>query len=325
MLVVEEAELRTCVDMPEAIEAMQAAFAALGRGEAELPPPIGLQLPGVHGEVHVKGAFLHGAPVYAFKVASGFYDNAALGLPTGAGLMLAFNATTGAPEGLLLDNGYLTDLRTGAAGAVAARWLAPQEVGTALVVGTGVQARMQLRALMVVREPRRILIWGRDPGHAAECARDLADELDRSIEVAGDLEQAVRQARLIITVTPSREPLIRCEWLGDGTHVTAVGSDGPGKQELEPELLQRADRVVADRLAQCRDLGEIQHALRAGVVNDADIDELGDLVLGRVPGRRAVAEVTVADLTGVGVQDAAIAGLALARARQLGLGKHLGT
>jgi len=311
MRIVDEATLRRCVTIEAAIAAVEAGFAALARGEARLPPPINLDIPEAAGEVHVKGAYLAGSPYYAFKVASGFYRNAERGLPTGSGMVFVGDAATGLPAALLLDSGWLTDLRTGAAGAVAARHLgppAPRKVG---VIGAGVQARLQLRCLASVREVGDVAIWSRSAEHAAACARELSDALGARVRVARSAEAAVREADLVYTVTASRAPLVRAEWVGPGALVVAVGSDGPEKQELDVAVLGAADRVVADHLGQCLRLGEIHHAVDAGVLEPGDVVELGDVVLGRVAGRLDPRDRIVCDLTGVGVQDAAIAAAAM--------------
>lgn len=321
MLLLQESELRGLVPMTDAIDAMESAFRALAEERAILPPPVGLLIPEVDGEVHVKGAYLgKGVSEFVFKVASGFYRNPELGLPSGSGLMMAFDARTGRPVALLLDNAYLTDVRTGAAGGLAARVLAPEHVPVVTVVGAGVQARMQLRALAAVRRLQRVRVWNRHPERARDCARDLAQELGVEAAAMDDLDEALSGATVVITVTPSREPLLRVDQLTPGCHVTAVGSDGPDKQELDPGIFGEADLVVADRLVQCERLGEIHHALDAGLLDRARVVELGAVVSGQAPGRSADSQLTVADLTGVGVQDAAIAALALRRAREAGLG-----
>lgn len=324
MLLLNEAELRGCVDMASAIDAMEGAFRALAEDRATLPPPVGLDIPEVRGEVHVKGAYLRGTPYFAFKVASGFYDNAKLGLPTGSGLMLVFDASTGFPAALLQDNAWLTDLRTAAAGGLAARLLARERIETVAMIGAGVQARLQARALAQVRDYSRLVVWNRTPERAEEYATEMSDVLDLPVDAAADVESAVAEADVVVTVTASREPLVRAAWLRPGATVIAVGSDGPDKQELDVDVLERADRLFADRLEQCRRLGEIHHGLDAGVIDADDVDgELGDLLLERVPGRAAGDEIIVADLTGVGVQDAAIASLALERARERDLGREV--
>lgn len=320
MLLLTEQEIRDSVDMAVAVDAVEGAFAALARDQVTQPPPIGLDIPDIDAEVHVKGAHIHGSDHFVFKLVSGFYQNPQQGLPMASGLVLAFDANHGQPAALLFDNGYLSDLRTGAAGAVVARYLAPQEIRRVAVIGAGEQARMQLRALAEVRAIPAVSIWNRSPERARQCAADMTDELDLAVEVVERIEDAVRGANLVITVTPAREPLVRAEWIGPGTHITAVGSDGPDKQELDVEVLHRADLVVADRLSQCIELGEIHHAVDAGRVQADACVELGDIVIGRTAGRETDDQITVADLTGVGVQDAAIASATLLAASGTGLG-----
>jgi ornithine cyclodeaminase len=241
--------------------------------------------------------------------------------------MLAFDASTGLPAALLLDNGYLTELRTGAAGGVAANYLANPVVEKVAVIGSGLQARYQLRAVAHIRQLEgRVAVWSPNRDHAEAYAREMVSELGVDVGVAPDVEVALRNAGLVITTTPSREPLIEAGWLARGVHINAVGSDAPDKQELDVSVLARADIIIADRLSQCLRLGEIHHAVEAGVIEADDVaGELGDLIIGRAPGRTAEDQITACDLTGVGVQDAAIASLALERARAMGLGTELDT
>jgi ornithine cyclodeaminase/alanine dehydrogenase-like protein (mu-crystallin family) len=304
------ADVRSTIDMDACIRACERAFAAYSTGGAELPAVIHLDVPESEGEIHVKGGHLHGFPYYAVKVSSGFY---AQDPPAIDGLVLVFDAVGGAPAAFLLDGGYLTDLRTGAAGGVAAGHLAPADVRAVAVIGTGIQSRMQIEALKVVR-PRfdEVRVWGRSSQHAEHAARDLRTMLGSatSVDVAPDVEEAVRDADVIITCTASREPLVRSAWIGAGAHVTAVGSDGPGKQELDPELLRRADMLVADSVDQCARLGELQHAKD----QSERALELGLICAGRAQGRTAEEQLTVCDLTGLGVQDVAAANEVMARA-----------
>ena len=295
-------DVREVLPMTLCIEAVQAAFVAYSAGEAELPSVIHLDVPEAKGEVHVKAGHIHGAPAYAVKVASGFY-----GLDPAAtdGLVLVFDATTGAPIAILLDGGLITDTRTGAAGGVAARWLAPETVDVVAVIGTGIQARRQVEALRCVRpELGEIRVWGRDMDRAMRAAHDIGAMVSDSVQ------EAVTGASVVITATASREPLVRSAWVAPGAHITAVGSDGVGKQELDPELLRRADVVAVDSLDQCRRLGELQHAL-----GEADrAVELGRICAGEAAGRTSRGQLTICDLTGVGVQDVAAANAVLANA-----------
>jgi ornithine cyclodeaminase len=191
---------------------------------------------------------------------------------------------------------------------VAARWLAPDDVAVVAVIGTGIQARRQVEALRCVRDVGAVRVWGRNADHAAAAAVDLGGI------VAATVEEAVDAADVVITCTTSTEPLVRADWIAGGTHVTAVGSDGAGKQELDPELLRRADVLVADSLDQCRRLGELQHALD---VADRAV-ELGAICAHTAVARTSQTQLTVCDLTGVGVQDVAAANTVLANAGDAG-------
>ena len=300
-------EVAATLDMAACIEACELAFAAHSSGAAELPGVIHLDVPESGGEVHVKAGHLHGFPYYAVKAASGFTG---VDPPANDGLVVVFDARDGSPAAILLDGGYLTDLRTGAAGGVAAKHLAPETVGTVGVIGTGIQARRQVEALAVARPGfDEIRVWGR----SAERTRAAAEELESALGIgsrrAPTVEDAVADADVVITATASREPLVRAEWLAPGVHVTAVGSDGAGKQELDPEILRRADVLAVDSLDQCGRLGELQHA-----PDQAErAVELGLICAGDAAGRTSAEQLTVCDLTGLGVQDVAAANVVMAR------------
>jgi ornithine cyclodeaminase len=310
-------EVRGALDMPSLIDAMARAFTAYSERRAELPSVIHLDVPERHGEVHVKAGYLHGGAHFAVKVASGFPDNEALGMPIADGMVVVFQAETGAPVAILLDGGHLTDARTGAAGGLAARHLAPEPTRRVAVIGTGTQARFQVEALAHVRPFEEVRIWGRNADRADRCVADVraTPVLPSGCEVraVASVREAVDGADVVITVTASRAPLVEAEWLGPSSHVTAVGSDGPDKQELDVDVLARAALVVADSVAQCVRIGEIHHSVAAGVLREEDVVELGAITAGRHPGRTRPDGVTVCDLTGVGVQDVAAATLVMKR------------
>jgi ornithine cyclodeaminase len=322
--VLRESEIRSLIGAKEALGAVREGFVRLARGQVTLPGVIGLDLPESQGEVHVKGAHIHGSPSFSIKEAAGFYGNSARGLPVSSGVVLVFDAATGFLSAILLDNGYLTELRTGAAGALAADLLAKREVGTAAIIGAGGQARYQLEALLGVRRPGRVLIWSRTAERSEAYAKEMGGRFGLSAAAAGSVREAIEPADLVITTTPSREPIVRAAWLRPGVHITAMGSDGPDKRELESAVLARATKVVADRLDQCLRLGEIHHAVAEGVIDAGRIHgELGEIAAGLKPGRESDDEITVADLTGVGVQDAAVADFVLAAAVKAGVGESL--
>jgi ornithine cyclodeaminase/alanine dehydrogenase-like protein (mu-crystallin family) len=309
--IIEEAALRRVITPQVAVDAMREAFRADGEGRAHVPAVINLDVPAQHGEFHVKTALIDGVPHVAVKIASGFYDNPAKGLPSGSGLMAVFDATTGLPVALLLDNGFLTDIRTGAAGAVAAEVLAPSSITTVGVLGSGLQARYQVRCLRCLRPFSRIVAWSPDRAHLDAYVREMRDE-GFDAHAAATPEAVCREADVLVTATPARSPLVQAEWLRPGQHVTALGSDSPGKQELEAGCLAMADLLVVDRLTQCAAFGELRHALDTGVLRPDRIHaELGEIVAGVKPGRTTAQQLTIADLTGVGFQDTAIASKAI--------------
>lgn len=322
--VVTEAELREAVKLDlDVVEAVEGAFIRLAQGDVVMPPILSMALPQVHGEVDVKTAYIPGLDGFAIKVSPGFFDNPKIGLPSLNGLMVLFSTKTGMVEAMFLDNGYLTDIRTAAAGAVAAKHLAPAKVETCGVIGTGVQARLQVEAAHLVRPFERVMVWGRDLERAAQCAQDLQERLGVTAQVMSTIENVVKESQLVITTTPSTEPLIRAEWLHPGLHITAMGSDQEGKNEIEGAALERADLYVADRVSQTETLGELRAAVAEGIWTRGVPAELGEVITGAAPGRRSDDEVTICDLTGTGAQDTAIA--AFVRAAHPGLGTKIST
>ncbi len=306
MRVVALEAFRDKIPLAAAVGAVERGFRALALGDATLPEPMVMELDHQQAEVHVKGAHLRGARHIVLKVATGFYQNRARGLPSGDGMFLLLDAATGVPDLLLEEHGYLTDLRTAAAVALTLKYLAPQDAREALLVGAGALARHTARAILDEIPLQRLTLWNRTEERARALARELAPLVET--RVAPALEQAVKDHRVIVTATASTTPLVQASWLRVGAHVTSVGTGSPEKIELEPALLARADKLVADRVLQTERYGNLHHAIRAGVVTRGKVyAELGDLAAGRLPGRESATEITVADLTGVGVQDAAIA------------------
>jgi len=315
--ILREADVRASLDMASCIEACDSAFAAYSRGGASLPGVIALNVPERQGEIHVKAGHLHGAPYYAVKVASGFPRNVELGLPASDGMVIVFDSETGEPAAFLLDGGYLTSVRTGAAGGVAAKYLAPEQVWNVAVIGTGDQARYQLDALAIVRPGfTHVSVWGRHPDRAAVLVEELPNRPGLpegcAYEVAVSVDAALHDADVVITCTGSQSALVRGEWLKLGAHVTAVGSDAPDKQELDPSLPARADLLVVDSRRQASEIGELHHALAAGLIDERKAVELGEICARTHPGRTSASQLTVCDLTGVGVQDVAAANVVMA-------------
>jgi ornithine cyclodeaminase len=309
MRIVERPEIEQALAGLDVLPLIEEGFVAYSDGRAVVPPVGELILE--EGETHIKYGFIRGEPWYVIKIASGFYRNPERGLPSGDGMMLLFGQTTGRPVAVLLDHGHLTDVRTAAAGAIGARYLAPGRVERIGVAGTGVQARLQVRHLKPITACRAVLAWGRHREGLEAYRRDMAAE-GFEVEVTRDPAE-LGACHLIVTTTPASEPFLRRDDIRPGTHITAIGSDVPHKQELDPGILARADLVVADSRSQCRSRGEIARALDAGAIAPDRVSELGDVIAGRASRRTADDQITVFDSTGVAVQDIQIAS-AVARA-----------
>jgi ornithine cyclodeaminase len=299
-------DIKAAIGSVDIIPSIEASFVAYSEGRAVVPPIGELTFKDPPGDVHIKYGYLIDDDVYVIKIASGFYRNPALNLPSGNGLMLLFDQKTGQLLSILLDQGYLTDLRTAAAGAIAAKYLAPQRVQRIGIIGTGTQAKLQLQYLRNVTDCRDVCAWGRDPANLAAYCEEMEHE-GFSIQPTQDIAEVAASCNLIVTATAATAPLLQEEQVRPGTHITAMGSDTPEKQELDPAILRKADLIVADSISQCMERGEIAHALQAGLVRPDGPVELGSIISGQASGRTSGEQITIADLTGVAVQDIAIA------------------
>ncbi|MGR4067210.1 cyclodeaminase [Halomonas sp. LR3S48] len=296
----------------EALRQVEAGFAALGRGEAVQPPILSMAMEEYNSEVDVKTAHIKGWERFAIKVSTGSFDNPKRGLPSLSGLMMLFSAETGRVEAVLFDEGYLTMVRTAVAGAIAAKHLSRVDSRRVAVIGAGEQAQRQVEALRLVRNVDTLDVWARRP----EGAEDYADRMrSRGLTVSmhDSIHAACAQADIIITATPSREPLLQASDLPEGVHVTAMGSDSPDKRELDESVLTRADAFVCDSRAQSEHNGELKIFANEGREPPFKVHELGRLIERGERLRVSNAAITVCDLTGTGVQDTAIASFALSR------------
>ncbi len=320
--IVTESELRQVVRLDiDAVECVQSAFVALAEGTVVMPPILSMAIEESNGEVDVKTAYMPGLDSFAIKMSPGFFDNPKLGLPSTTGLMVLFSVRTGLVQAVLLDNGYLTDVRTAAAGAVAARHLSREDSTSACIVGAGQQARLQLEALCLVRPIREATMWGRDSKKVNSVADELSMQLGINVRAVSDLQSSVSSADIIVTTTPSSSPLVMGEWLNVGQHITSMGADQAHKNELDPKCLSVADLYVPDRRSQTEKLGELHHAIVAGAADAESLyPELGEIASGKVSGRLFAEAITICDLTGTGVQDTAIATYANRRAEEAGIG-----
>jgi ornithine cyclodeaminase len=299
-------EIEKVIRPVEVIAAMERAFVAYSRGEAVVPPVGQLEFKEPPGDCHIKYGYLKNGETFTVKIATGFWKNPEHGLPSSNGVVLVFSSRTGELLTILQDEGYLTDIRTAAAGAVAAKYLAPQNVECIGLIGSGTQARLQLEYLKEVTPCRRVLLWARSRERA------LAVRVEGfEIEIASSVHALAQEARLIVTTTASTRWLLGVADVRPGTHITAVGADGGGKQELEPRLFAVSVLCLVDSRTQCSQYGDSSYAIKDNWTRPENLVELGALISNRAFRRRSVADITIADLTGVAVQDIVVAELAL--------------
>jgi ornithine cyclodeaminase len=293
--------VREILPLPTVIAVTRNALIAQAAGQVTQPAPWHLEIPDIGGEVHIKGAYVHDATHYVAKLATGFYANTQAGLPVSSGLSIIADARTGYPVLIALDNGYLTDARTAAAGMLATDALARADADVVALIGPGIQGGLQMQALLELRRPTRLRVYGTNAARAEAFAARMRELHDWQVSVAPTAQAAMEDADIVTTATPTREPHIFGEWLKPGAHVTAVGADMEGKRELAPSVLRAAALVAADDIAQCRRVGELQYASP-----DTPTVALGDVLAGHHQGRTSNDQITIADLTGLGAEDAAV-------------------
>ncbi|GAA5645935.1 cyclodeaminase [Vibrio proteolyticus] len=288
----------------DALLAVEDGFRALGEGRVTLPPILSMTIAESHGEVDVKTAHIEGIARFAIKISPGFFDNPKLGLPSLNGLMVLLSAKTGLVDCVLFDEGYLTDVRTALAGAISAKYLSNPDAKRVAVIGAGLQAELQVAAMTLVRDIKHVDVWARDADKAYKYQRRMAQTYDLPVTVHSTIAEACCEADIIVTTTPSREALLYWRDIPAGAHVIAMGSDSPHKRELADDVLLNADHLVVDRLSQSESVGELRCMAKP---LPRKVCELGEIICGVSPYIRHVAEISVCDLTGTGVQDTAIA------------------
>jgi len=299
-------EIRTLIRDAPIFEEIEAGFVAYSNGKTLIPPVGELLFPEFSGEAHIKYGAIRGEDYFVVKVATGFYDNPKIGLPSFGGCMLLFSQKNGQLVCVLLDEGELTNVRTAAAGAVAARHLAPSSIQRIGICGTGVQARLQAGYLRGITSCRELIVWGRSPERARLAAGDIA-KLGFNVSVATDIREIGQTCNLIVTTTAAQQPYLLSANIRPGTHITAIGSDTAEKAELDPALIRRADVLVVDSLSQCRSRGEVFHVVSDDPKQFDRVVELGSIITHPQIGRCDDRQITIADLTGVAVQDLIVA------------------
>ena len=299
MQIISLEDIKSILPQVDLIQEIESGFKAYSNDLVVVPPVGELSFQSPPGDVHIKYGYIKGDEVYVIKIASGFYKNRSTGLPAGNGMMLVFNQKTGQPVAMLQDECYLTDIRTAVAGAITAKYLAPKHVECIGIVGTGVQARLQLQYLRDIIECNNVIVWGRS-FDALSDYKEAMTKYGYKIKTATDISDIIDYCQLIVTCTPSEEVLINR--VNPGTHITAMGSDTVSKRELSSDVLLQADIVVTDSRSQSKERGEIYQASKDGFsVNGTT--ELGEIILGTAQSRTQQEQITIADLTGVAVQD----------------------
>ncbi len=295
-------QIKSVLDSIDAVSAIEYGFVQFSEGNVVVPPIGELLFDNPQGDMHIKYGCIVNDDYYVVKIASGFYENVKLNLPTFNGLMLIFKQKTGELAGILLDEGYLTNIRTAAAGAVAAKYFAPSKVNGIGVFGAGVQGRLQVNYLQPIVDCKNIHVWGMNEAELALYKSDMEVE-GYSVETTIEPAEVAENCNFIITATPTKKPLLKTGDVKRGTHITAMGSDTSEKQELEEGIVGNADIVVADSIFQSETRGEVFKAVEAGVLDRDSVFELGNVIRNTAPRRTDDSQTTIVDLTGVAVQD----------------------
>ena len=316
VLILTRKEVESCLSMKRTIEAVREAYIAFANGRVQMPPVMHLDVEKYNGEVDIKSGFVEDFDLIGTKIASGYYDNHKLGLPPGMAVIALLDLKTSMPLAIM-DGSYITAYRTGAAGAVAASVLARKNSTKVGVIGAGTQGRMQILALKELFQLDEIRVWDIQEQMAAKYSTEMSEYLGIDVKHFDNREEVVRGSDIVVTVTPSKKELVKKDWIEKGMHINAIGADGPGKQELDPAIVKLADKVVVDSLAQCRRIGEIQHALALGLITEQDVHgEIGEILIGKKVGRESDDEITFFDSTGLAAQDIAAAHVVLEAAKE---------
>ena len=294
-------EIKSIVDNLDLLSAIEEGFVQYSNGKTVVPPVAELLFDAPPGDVHIKYGYIKNTKYYCIKIASGFYDNPKLGLASSQGMMLLFSQKTGQPVAVLLDEGFLTDIRTAVAGALAARYFAPKKIKAIGIIGTGGQGKLQLEYLQKTTPCKNVWLWGRSKESVASYIETMGSAYN--IQVASTTAELATHCNLIVTTTPVTSPLLFARDIQPGTHITAMGSDTSEKQELAAEILKKADIVISDSIPQSKSRGEVFQAVQAGAITNQKVVELGTAIQNPEWHRANDKQVSVVDLTGVAVQD----------------------
>ena len=323
-------DIRQVVELKPVIECVESVYRAKSLGETVVWPTTFYEFDPGHADMDIKSGYLKKEKIFGHKTVSWFGGNKAKNLPDLSGIIVVYDAQTGLPQGVL-DASYITGVRTGAAGAIGAKYLAREDSRTLFLLGAGNQAFFQIAAVLTLFSGiEKIMVADVvNPENAQRFVKDLPTRLQAEfgISVSGlqitaenDLSASVPQADIVITVTPAKSPVIKKNWIAPGTHLSCIGADAAGKEEIEPEIFAGAKLFVDDKV-HCIGAGETEIPLKRGVIAEDDIvGEIGDLLLGKVEGRTSDSDITIFDATGMALLDIAAAKTALALAEKKNLG-----
>ncbi|OPY19766.1 MAG: Alanine dehydrogenase [Methanomethylovorans sp. PtaU1.Bin093] len=321
VLWLDQSDVQSLLDMPSTIEAVEKGFEQHGLKKVQMPAKSYLIFEKHNGDLRTMPAYMEEEDIAGVKIVNVHPDNRQRGLPTVMGVVVLNSTQTGEPL-VIMDGTLLTDMRTGAAGGVAAKHLARKDSHVVGMVGVGDQARTQLLALSKVMDIQEVKLFCRNVAHCDHFEKDMSHVMNCEF-LKKEKIQDVCDCDILVTTTPVREPLVMSEWVQEGTHINAIGADAKGKEELDPGLLLRA-RIVVDDLVQASHSGEVNVPLSKGMITAKDICcELGEIVAGIRPGRQSDDEITVFDSTGLAVQDMVTANMVYRKALEQGIGQNI--
>ncbi len=321
MLWLNQSEVRKLLAMRDALAAVEEAFRQHGLKQVQMPVKIYLDFKRHSGDLRCMPAYLEELDIAGVKIVNVHPNNPKKGLPSVMAVVLLNDPRTGAPLAAM-DGTYLTDMRTGAAGGIAAKYLARRNSKVLGIVGSGRQARTQLLATSEIFNLEQVKVASRSIKDCEKFKREMEKFVDCEITIAGTVQE-VCDCDILATTTPVREPIVKSEWILEGTHINAIGADAPGKEELEPSLLKRA-KVVVDDSAQAVHSGEVNVPIAKGLLSESEIyAELGEIIAGKKAGRESESEITIFDSTGLAIQDVATASMVYRRAKRRKIGRKV--
>ncbi|SDG24050.1 L-alanine dehydrogenase [Methanolobus vulcani] len=321
VLWLDQSDVRSVIDMPLTLSAVENGFREHGLKKVQMPPKSYLYFEKHNGDLRTMPSFMEEKDIAGVKIVNVHPDNREKGLPTVMAVIVLNSTETGAPLAIM-DGTHVTDMRTGAAGGVAAKYLARKDSHVVGMVGTGGQARTQLLALSEVMDVEEVKITCRNIAHCESFEKDMKKVVNCDFTRKESIKD-VCNCDVLVTTTPVREPVVKAEWIHEGTHINAIGADAMGKQELESSIMKKA-RIIVDDIVQASHSGEVNVPLSQGIISESDIHaELGEVVAGVKKGRLSDEDITIFDSTGLAVQDLVTANIAYTKAVELGIGKKM--